>query len=145
MKRIKFLGLAGVVLLATLGVLAATASAEGPTWVECAKATKNAEKKYTGKYTDKLCSKEASPSEVTEGKSNKYERKAGVGKAKPFKGKGGAASLEVETPYGNFPIKCGSSATGGVPAVPNLETSVSFAFKKCIFEEQPCKTLGDEG
>ena len=28
MRRIKFLGLAGVVLLATLGVLAATASAE---------------------------------------------------------------------------------------------------------------------
>jgi len=143
MRRIKFLGLVAVVLVAALGVLAATASAETkPEWFVCAKGVKNGEKKYTGKYTTKTCSPEASPTEIAEGKKNKYELQAGVGKAKAFKGKGAAASLEVETPFGNFPIKCGSSATGGTPAMPNLETNVNFAFKKCEFTGQSCKTPG---
>lgn len=143
MRRIKFLGLAGVVLLATLGVLAATASAEeGPVWVECAKLTKNAEKKYTGKYTTKTCSPEASAGEIAEGKKNKYELKAGVGKAKAFKGKGTVTKIEVHTPLANFPINCASSATGGTPATPNLETGVSIVLKKCEFLEQKCTSPG---
>jgi hypothetical protein len=135
MRRIKFAGLAAVVLVATLGVLASSASATTPTWVECGKVAKNSEKKYTGKY-EKGC---AQKNEAGEGK---YEIRPGVGKHKAFKEKGGAASLEVETPYGNFPIKCGSSSTEGTPAVPNLETGVSFAFKKCSFVEHPCQTPG---
>ncbi len=136
------LGLAAVVVVAAVGVLAASASAE-PTWYECGKAAKNSEKKYTGKYTDKLCTKEATPTEIGIGKSNKYELQPGVGaKPKAFKGKAGVSELDVETPYGNFPIECASGSTSGTPAVPNLETAVSFSFKKCSFERESCKTPG---
>ncbi len=144
MRRIKFLGLAAVVLVAAFGVLAATAGAETtPKWFECAKLKKNAEKKYTGKYTDKVCTKTATPEEITAGSSNKYELQEGVGKAKVFKGKGkGTPKIEVETPYGNYPIHCKTNSTTGKPAVPNLETGVTFALSGCEFLTHSCKTPG---
>jgi hypothetical protein len=131
MTRIKFLGLAAVVVVAALGVLASSAGATTPAWFECAKApSKN------GKFNDKACTQK------NETSTGKYELQEGVGKDKAFKGKGAAAKLEVETPYGNFPINCGQASTGGKPAPPNKETEVSFAFKKCEFESQSCKTPG---
>jgi hypothetical protein len=143
MRRIKFLGLAAVVLVAALGVLAATASAEpAPTWFECAKGAKNGEKKYTGSYTDKLCEHKATAEEITAGKSNKYELKEGLGKKKGFKAKSATPKFEVSTPYGKFPIKCGSSATAGTPALPNLVSGVSVVMKKCEFLEQKCTSPG---
>jgi len=137
MRRIKFLGLAAVVLVAAVGVLAASANAEtGPTWFECGKAAKNAEKKYTGKYNDKACTQK---NEAGEGK---YELQPGVGKAKASKGKGGTTKFELETPDGHFAITCGSVATEGTPKAPNLETAISFVLKKCAFIENSCKTPG---
>ena len=135
MRRIKFLGLAAVVLVAALGVLASSASATTPTWFECGKVAKNSEKKYTGKY-EKGCTQK---NEAGEGK---YELKEGVGKDKAFKGKGGTAKLELETPFAHFEIKCGSSSFGGTPELPNREKDVSFGYKKCEFQEHACTTAG---
>ena len=147
MRRIKFLGLAGVVLVAALGVLTATASAEPvPTWFVCAKGVKNGEKKYTGKYTTKTCAPEASPTEIAAGKNNKYELKEGVGKAKAFKGKAsGFMGFKVKSPQGTFPIACESVKGSATPAMPNLEKNVTLTLGKCEFVGHKCSTVGGKG
>ncbi len=132
MKSIKYVMLGLVAALALLA-LASTASAAGtPTWFECAKTAKNLEKKYTGKYTDKLCSVEASEAELAEGKHNKYELAEGLGKAKVTKGKGGPAVLHVKTWLGDDTVECGKSKSEGKPELPNREKEVTISFSKCV-------------
>ncbi len=131
MRRIKFLGLAGVVLLATLGVLATTASAAPvPTWFECAKT------KGTGNFTDKTCATASEP-----GKGD-YTLKEGLGKGKTTKLKSGETVLEVVAPQGKFPITCGSGKGVATPALPNLEKGISIELKKCEFLGSKCATTG---
>jgi hypothetical protein len=149
----RILGLALVAVFALAAVVASGASA-APAWKECAKTAKNAEKKYTGKYTDKLCTAEASPAEVAEGKHNKYELQAGVGKGKAFKVKGGAATLHVIIPAtgkGAFPggahveVKCTSFKGGGTAALPNKVEKVTSEFKGCTVLAAPCQSGTKKG
>ncbi|HTY97317.1 MAG TPA: hypothetical protein VMB91_09780 [Solirubrobacteraceae bacterium] len=130
-------------VLGIVGVLATTsASAATPKWYECAKGTKNAEKKYTGKYTDKVCSKEATEAEITAGTTNKYELTPGVGKDKATKTKGGPAVLSVKFWAGDDEVECGSSKSEGKPEAPNFLKKISITYKKCISLGAPCKSEG---
>ncbi len=73
MKHIKILGLCLVATFAFGAVAASAAFAERePTFWQCAKAAKVGTK-YTGKYTNSSCTKEATTKEIEEGKTNKYE------------------------------------------------------------------------
>src|SRR5437868_10712397 len=86
MRRIRILGLAVFAVFAFGAVTAMSASAVEPGWFECAK------NKESGKL-EKGCAKE--------GGKGGYEIKSGVGKNKPFKGKGGPAVLHVKTWLGD--------------------------------------------
>jgi len=101
MKRMRIVGLCLVAVFALSAVIAASASAAAPEFQVCGKAAK-AGKLYTGKYTDKACSKEASPTEITEGKKNKYEREEwSKAKKKGFKGKNkGTPHNQIVNPFG---------------------------------------------
>jgi hypothetical protein len=122
MRRLISIGLCA---LAALALAVASASASAPTWTECAKAAKSG-KLFTGHYTGKTC---------TEGTAveagGKYELREGVGKGKPFKGKGGKAVLHVKTWLGDSTVECTSSTDSGTPKVPNLETGVAIHYKGC--------------
>src|SRR4051812_33688157 len=153
MKRMRILGLALVAMFALAAVVASGASAEA-TWQECAKTAKNAEGKYTAKYTDKACTTLASAEQIATGKENKYELQPGIGKGKPFKTKGGAATLHVIIPAtgkGAFPggahveVKCTSFKGGGQPALPNKVEKVTSAFKGCTVLAAPCQSGTKKG
>ncbi len=153
MKRMRILGLALVAVFA-LGALAASGASATPAWIECAKLTK-VEGKYTGKYTDKLCTTEASEAEKTEGKHNKYELQPGIGKGKAFKTKGGEAILQVVIPPtgkgpfgkgGELQVKCTSFKGSGKAALPNLVNSVKDEFKGCtVLGTAPCQSGTKKG
>ena len=81
--RLKIMGLCLVAVFAMTALVSASASAAEPAFYECHKLTA---KPYTGKYTDKKCTKEATAKEQAEGKKNKYELQEGVGKGKSLQG-----------------------------------------------------------
>lgn len=134
-------GLCLLTALAAFGAMAASASAAEPALYECAKATK-VENKYTGTYTDKKCSHEASPAEKEAGKTNKYELKEGVGKGKPFKGKGSGANLEVVEVGG---VACTSSSDSGKFTSPKGAGDVVVVFKGCELNGHKCENTGKAG
>lgn len=148
MKRMRILGLALVAVFALAAVVASGASA-APAWYECAKTAKNPEtKKYTHKYTDKACTTESPGSE------GKYELQPGLAKGKPFKTKGGAATLHVIIPAtgkGAFPggahveVKCTAFKGGGQPGLPNKVSAVKTAFKGCKVLSAPCQSGAKKG
>ncbi len=143
MKRMSTLVLALAAMFALAAVMAAGASAVKPTWKYCAKTAKNEEKKYTAKYTDKLCSIEASEAEIEEGKHNKYELTEGIGKGKGFKGKGGVAVLHNVIPgKGDITVECQQFKDSGEVVVPSGVVNVKSEFKKCKSLGFPCKTEG---
>ncbi len=96
MRHVRIVGLCLVAAFAFSAVAAASAMAENyPTFYQCVKLTS---KPYTGKYLDKECTKEASPTEVTEGKKNKYEREALGGEGQGLKlEKGKSKKTEINT------------------------------------------------
>jgi hypothetical protein len=137
MKRLVTTGVCGFVALTLFVSAAGSASATVPTWFECHKAAKSG-KTYTGSYDGKLC-EEASETEF----SGKYELRAGVGKGKAFKGKGGQAALHVTTSLGDNTVQCTSSSDGGTPALPNLQTSVVMTYKGCtMLGSKRCNSTG---
>ena len=127
MRRVGIVGLA----LAAVIVLGAAASASAnPHWYECAKAE-------GGKY-EKGCATEAGP-----GGKGGYELKEGLGKNKPFKGKGGHAVLHNVIPgKGDITVECESFKDSGQLALPDKEFNVIAEFKKCKSLGAPCKTEG---
>ncbi|HTZ86673.1 MAG TPA: hypothetical protein VMB05_08405 [Solirubrobacteraceae bacterium] len=135
MARLLTIGLCALVAL----VLAATAAAATePAWYVCGKAVKNG-KTFTGHYTGKSCE---AATEVESG--GKYELRAGVGKAKQFKGKGGSTVLHVRTWLGDEKIECTSSKDSGTPAPPNLETEITITYKGCKAPSgAKCSTFGE--
>jgi hypothetical protein len=138
MNRMRILGLALVSVFAIVAISAASASA-APAWYECAKASKNAEKKYTGSYTDKVCSVKASPGEIAEGKHNKYELQPGVGKGKAFKTSGTLAKLHTVIPgQGDVPVECAKYKGTGKATLPNKVEKVVTTFEKCKAAGAPC-------
>ncbi len=126
MKRMSVLGIALVVLFA-ISMLAAAGASANPHWYECAKVT-------GGKF-EKGC--------ATEGGKGGFELKEGIGKAKPFKGKGGSAILHTVIPgKGDIKIECASFKDSGKLAVPDKEFDVVAVFAKCKSLGSPCKTEG---
>jgi len=120
MKSIRYVVMLGLIASFAALALASTASAAGsPTWFACVKSAKNLEKKYTGKYTDKVCATEASEAQIAEGKENKYELVESLGKGKEIKGKGGPAVLHVKTWLGDNTVECQKSKSVGKPELPN--------------------------
>lgn len=136
MRRLGIVG-ACLAVVAAFGVLsAANAVASEPALYECAKAAKVG-KKYTGKYTDKKCSKLATTKEIEEGKTNKYELKEGFGKGKVFKGKGKGANLEV---VGIGGIGCSGSTDSGKFTSPKTAGKVVAVFKGCELNGKKCES-----
>jgi hypothetical protein len=143
MNRMRMVGLALAAIFALAALMAASASASTPTWKFCEKTSKNEEKKYTATYTDKLCSVEATPEQVEEGKANKYELAEGIGKGKGFKGKGGEAILHNVIPgKGDIKVECASFKDAGAVVAPSGVANVKSTFKKCKSLGAPCKTPG---
>ena len=137
MKRMSTLVLALAATFALAAVMAAGASAVKPTWKVCVKTAKNEEKKYTAEYTDKLCSIKS------ETKEGKYELVAGIGKGKPFKGKGGLATLHNVIPgKGDITVQCQQFKDSGEVLAPSGVVNVHAEFKKCKSLGFPCKTEG---
>jgi hypothetical protein len=136
--RLKIMGLCLVAVFAMAAVVSASASAAEPAFYECAKLTA---KPFTGKYTDKKCSKEASPGEIAEGKKNKYELQEGIGaKGKAFKGKGGKATLH--TPAVGGVVECKSFKDEGHIATPTTENKVVSTFTSCTSLGKKCTSPG---
>ncbi|HEX4483248.1 MAG TPA: hypothetical protein VH081_05630 [Solirubrobacteraceae bacterium] len=144
MRRMKMMGLCLVALFALTAVAVSSASAAEPAFYECHKLSKNATtKKYEGKYSEKKCSKEASPTEQAEGKKNKYELQEGIGsKGKGFKGKGGKATLH--TPAVGGEVTCKSFGDVGKVATPTTESGVISEFKTCESLGKKCASPGEK-
>ncbi len=138
--RLKMMGLCLVAVFALTAALSASASAAEPAFYECHKQTT---KPFTGKFTDKKCSVAASPTEITEGKKNKYELQEGIGaKGKAFKGKGGSATLH--TPAVGGEVTCKSFKDEGHVATPTTENKVISEFKTCTSLGKKCTSPGQK-
>lgn len=136
MKRIRILGLCLVAAFA-LSVVAASSAVAAPEFYECHKLTT---KPYTGKYSDKKCTKEATEAEKAEGKKNKYELQPGVGKGKVFKGKGGVATLH--TPAVGGEVVCKTFKDEGKIGTPSTQEKVVSIFTKCVSLGKNCSSPG---
>ncbi|MGO9490061.1 MAG: hypothetical protein ACLQBB_13675 [Solirubrobacteraceae bacterium] len=142
MRRVKTILVAAIAIVAFAAVAASSASAAEPALYECAKATKNAEKHYTGEYNNKTCS------EVNAKHEGKYELQewnltSKKGKIKAFKGKGKGANLEVKELGG---ISCTSSSDTGEFTGPKSASKVLVTFKGCELAHHQCEntaTLGE--
>jgi hypothetical protein len=149
MKLTRTIGLCLLVAFAVSAFAVASASAEElPTLYECA-LTKKVGKpaKYTGKYTDKKCSKEATTKEIEEGKTNKYELQpwsleSKKGKVKVFKGSGKGANLEV---IGSTGIACTSSKDEGKFSSPTTAKEIKVTFKGCATQGLKCSNTATVG
>jgi hypothetical protein len=132
--RLKMMGLCLVAVFALTAALSASASAAEPAFYECHKLTT---KPYKGKFTDKKCSVAATPEQEAAGKVNKYELQEGIGaKGKPFKGKGGKATLH--TPKVGGVVECKSFKDIGSIATPTTENKVVSTFTSCTSLGKKC-------
>ena len=123
MKRIQTIGVCLTVAAALGLVTLANAAASLPALYECHK-----EGKGHGKY-EKGCKVEKA--------GGGFEIKEGIGKAKPFNGKGKGSDLEVE---GNGGITCTSSADSGKFTSPKTAADVVVTFKGCEFVGKKCES-----
>jgi hypothetical protein len=135
--RLKIMGLCLVAVFAMAAVASASASAAEPAFFSCQKLTS---KPFTGKYTDKKCSKEATTKEVEEGKKNKYELVEGDVLGKEFKGKGGKATLH--TPAVGGIVECKSFADKGKITSGKHEANVTSTFTACTSLGKKCTSPG---
>jgi hypothetical protein len=138
MKPIRVLGVLLVALMATAVVASASAAAAEPALYECAKAVKVG-KKYTGGYNNKTCG------EVNGAHEGKYELQewnlaAKKGKAKPFKGKGKGANLEI---IGVGGVACTSYTDAGKFTGPKTGGEVVAIFKGCELLHHQCESPGE--
>jgi hypothetical protein len=123
--RFRIALICAVVLPAALAVAAASATAAEPAYFECAKVATG-----TGKFSDKKCSK------AGEGKTGKYELKEGIGKGKPFKGKGTKATLKTPTVGGE--VVCGANKNVGHLTSPTHAAGVVVTFSGCTSVGKKC-------
>jgi hypothetical protein len=144
MRYLRISGLCLTAVVAASAIATTSASAELPALYECAKATKVG-KKYTGKFTDKKCTKEASKTEIEEGKTNKYEFQEWnkePKKVKSFKGKGGRAFLAIE----HFvTISCAKSTDSGRFTGPKTAGDVVAVFSGCEISGLKCSNTSKAG
>jgi hypothetical protein len=137
--RLKIMGLCLVAVFAMTALVSASASAAEPAYYECTKLTA---KPFTGKFTDKKCSKAATAEEIAAGKKNKYELKEGIGKGDTYKGKGGKATLH--TPAVGGEVTCKSFADTGKHGSPTTEEKVVSTFKTCESLKKKCLSPGQK-
>ena len=146
MTRIRMIGLCLVAVFAMSAVVAASASAALPEYKACGKAAKNLAKKYTGVYTDKACSIAATPTEITEGKTNKYEL-VGTEKFKKlaFKGKGIVPAVnQIVNPITSKvegATECTKEADTGTITGPK-EQELTVNYQKCKALGKVCESPG---
>jgi hypothetical protein len=135
-------------VLALTAVTASAATAAEPALYQCVKASRNAEKHYTGGYNDKACSE---PNGTHEGKyeleewflGSKEAKTGKQGKVKAFKGKSKGTNLEVKELGG---ISCTSSADTGEFNGPKSAAHILVTFKGCELAHHQCQntaTLGE--
>lgn len=153
MRLLKASVLCGLMLLLVSAVAVSSASASEPALWQCGTA-KKVNKKYTGKFTDKKCSKEATTKEKEEGKTNKYEfeewnagsptEKTGKsGKVKAFEDKkGGPAELEVPLVGG---VTCEHSTDSGKFDGPKEGHEVHVTFTGCESDSAKCENTATAG
>jgi hypothetical protein len=113
----------------------AGASAAPPAWHYCGKATP----KNTGSYSDRSCSLASEPG------AGAYELLPGVGKGKPFLGKGGAGQqvLIVIPHRGELHMACDKSVLRGHPVAPSGVQRVVITYSKCAVFGSPCRSEGE--
>jgi hypothetical protein len=128
MRRFGIVGVCLAVLAAFTTVSVANAVASEPALYECHK-----EAKGHGKYS-KGCK--------VEKEGGGYEIKEGIGKGKPFKGKGKGANLEIK---GNGGVACTSSAVTGKFTSPKTAGDVVATFKGCEFNGKKCESGSTAG
>ena len=116
--------LVGVFLLGAAA--SASASASGPVWVACTKASV----KNTGAFTDKACSSE-SP-----GHEGKYELVEGIGKGKPFKGTAASVEFEQLNEKFDFRINCNLNKIAGRYVAPDKVAGVAISMKHCTVQPE---------
>jgi hypothetical protein len=173
MKRFTVVGLCLAAVLAFTAMAVSSASAF-PEYKACVKIAKNATtKKYEGKYSVKTCATEASGTEQSEGKKNKYERKAynlGKSATPAFKGKNKGDPknnlVDPTCPSGQFNAtthKCNTEtkATASEPAdiagttectkeavagtlTSSTNSSWKTTYQKCKALETPCNTKNEK-
>ncbi|HTQ68754.1 MAG TPA: hypothetical protein VMI13_08690 [Solirubrobacteraceae bacterium] len=118
-----------VVVATSLVLVAGSASASTPYFVECAKASP----KNTGDYADSKCSS------VTEPGKGKFTLKEGVGPGGgAFTGKtlyknseGHVVQLDIPGPFPTISIYCKKGTDSGKYALPNLMTGITNVWGKC--------------
>lgn len=148
MRRIKMMGLCLVAAVALTAVAVSSASAALPEYQVCAKVAKNAEKKYTGKFSDKLCSTSEPKGE------GKYELESWeAAKKKGFKGKNGVSTLDSYIPENEATpwtggtvvgtVSCKSGKSEGEITGPKTST-VTVEFKTCTSEGKKCTSEGQK-
>ena len=130
MRSIKVLGLCLVAVFAFSAVAAASAFAEGqPTFKVCGAAAKEGSK-YTGKYTNKECTTEASPTEITEGKKNKYELKEVTAGTK-YTGKSKTTTLDAKSTTGATEAVVCTKDTAQLEVTGPSSFAETVTFSKC--------------
>lgn len=169
MKRFTVVGLCLAAVLAFTAMAVSSASAF-PEYKACVKTAKNpTTKKYEGKYSVKTCATEASGTEQSEGKHNKYEREEynkGKSATPAFKGKNKGSPhnnlVDPTCPTGKFNTsthKCEEEgkATASEPAdiagtttctkeavlgsiTSPTNTKWKTTYSKCSALETPCNT-----
>ncbi len=121
MKKLGVIGVCLLAITAVATVFAASAAASEPALYECHK-----EKAGHGKYS-KGCK--------VEKEGGGFEIKEGIGKAKPFKGKGKGAFLEIH----NGGVSCTSSADTGKFTSPKTAGKIVVTFKGCEYNSKKCQ------
>jgi hypothetical protein len=125
------LGTAAVTLLIVLAIgclAAAGASAAGPVWAYCAKASP----KNTGGFSEKSCTT------VAAGHAGGFELLDGIGHGKAFKGKGAAVRLLLSVPHKyEFNLRCNKTAISGRFVAPNRVAGVQMSMSKCETNVSP--------
>ncbi len=136
MKRIKLVILCAVGMLA-LGAATATgaASAAAPEFGRCLKTTK-VDKKYTGRFSDKACTKEVS--EAERAKKGKYEWTPGAAK----KLQTTAGGKGVLTTVGGLGVHCETENSVGEYVGTKEVKNVVVTFKGCESAGAKCETTG---
>jgi hypothetical protein len=126
---------AAAVMASAIG--AAGASASPPEYGRCVKTSK-IEKKYTGKYLDKGCTKAATSKEQEEGKKNKYEWFPGGVKLGQTSTGGKGILQEV----GKYAVGCESESSTGEYFGTKEGRHLIVTFKGCHVPPYVCTSPG---
>jgi hypothetical protein len=124
---IRALVVAAVVAAAGVSAIGAASASALPAFFECHRGAVG-----SGKYSNGRCT-----TEVEEGR---FELQEGIGKGKPFRGKGARSTFYVPEP--NVEVTCRAFKEEGQVAAPASEQDLIVTFKGCESLGKPCTTAG---